>query len=134
MSKILIADDDPFLIKIYSTRFTQDGHDVIACTDGESALRQTIEEQPDLVVLDIMLPRLSGLDVLTALQEDKKTKSIPVVFMSNLSQEEEQKEAKDRGATDFLVKAKYTPSQVIEALQKYLKPVKKDTSSAEDQK
>lgn len=128
MSKIIIADDDPFLIKIYSTKLSQEGHDVIPCNDGQEALEKITSESPDLVLLDVMLPRLNGLDVLASMQEEKKTKNIPVVFLSNLAQDEEQEAAKKNGAAAYLIKARYTPSQVIEALQPYLnKPSKKES-------
>ena len=120
MSKVLLADDDPFLIQIYSTRLNRDGHQVICCADGQQALNQIQEQNPDLVVLDIMLPKLNGLDVLTAIKENKQLAKIPVVILSNLSHAEEQEEAKRRGATEFLAKIDYSPSQVVKALQKYL--------------
>jgi len=122
MAKVLIADDDPFLLKIYSTRLTQDGHEVLTASDGQSALDMALSEKPDLLVLDIMLPRLNGLDVLSELKSNSGVSKISVVFLSNLAQPEEQEEAKKRGADEFLIKARLTPSQVVEALQKYTGP------------
>ena len=121
MAKIVIADDDPFLIQIYSTRLTKDGHEVISCADGQSALDKIIETKPDLVVMDIMLPKLNGLDVLSAVRANKQLSKIPVVILSNLTHPDEQEEAKKRGATEFLAKIQFTPSQVIKALQKHIK-------------
>lgn len=121
MSKILIADDDAFLIKIYSTHLRNDGHEVITCTDGQSALDQAIAHNPDVIVLDIMLPRLNGLDVLEELRNHKTTKSTPVICLSNLTQEEEQKAALNLGANEFIIKASLTPSQIIEIVHRYLK-------------
>ena len=92
MARVILADDDPFLIKIYKTRLTQDGHEVVTCSDGETALEESLKQKPDLVVLDIMLPRLNGLEVLSGIRADKKCKDVPVVFLTNLAQEEEQKE------------------------------------------
>lgn len=122
MARVLIADDDPFLLKIYSTRLTQDGHEVMTASDGQTALEMAISEKPDLLVLDIMLPRLNGLDVLTELKSNSAANKIAVVFLSNLAQPEEQEEAQKRGADEFLIKARLTPSQVVEALQKYTGP------------
>ncbi len=120
MAKILIADDDPFLTQIYSTRLTKDGHQVVACSDGQTALQKAIETKPDLIVLDIMLPQLNGLDVLSSIRENKQLAKIPVIMLSNLTHAEEQEEAKRRGATEFLAKVQMSPSQVVAALQKYL--------------
>ncbi len=133
MAKIVIADDDPFLIQIYSTRFSRDGHEVLATTDGQSALDKIKETKPDLVILDIMLPKLSGLDVLSAIKEDRQLSKIPVVILSNLSHAEEQEEAKKRGATEFLAKVQYTPSQVVQALQKYLPKTTSKTSIPQEE-
>lgn len=120
MPKILIADDDPFLIKIYSTRLRQEGHEVFTCYDGQTALDQIKQNQPDLVVLDIMMPRLHGLDVLAEMRQDKKLKKTPVIFFSNLTHPDDRKEAEELGAAEFLEKAKLTPSQVIAAIHKYV--------------
>lgn len=129
MSKILIADDDAFLIKIYSTHLQQDGHEVITCTDGQSALEQAISQEPDVILLDIMLPRMNGLDVLEEIRSSRQTKSTPVICLSNLNQDEDQKAALDLGANEFLIKAKLTPSQIIEVVHKYLKAPKSSKSS-----
>lgn len=122
MSKILIADDDPFLIKIYSTYLSQDGHQVYTCTDGQSALETAIKNVPDVIVLDIMLPRMNGLDVLEELKNHKDTKNIPVVCLSNLISDDDQKLAIEYGASEFVIKARLTPNEIIEIIQKYLKP------------
>jgi CheY-like chemotaxis protein len=120
MSKILIADDDPFLIQIYSTRLAKDDHQVIACNDGQEAIEKILETKPDLIVLDIMLPKLNGLDILSSVRENKQFSKTPIVILSNLTHPQEQEEAKRRGATEFLSKIQYTPSQVITELQKHL--------------
>lgn len=120
MAKILIADDDPFLIQIYSTRFSKDGYEVETCADGEMALSKAKELKPDLVILDIMLPKMSGLDVLSELKADQSTAKIPVVILSNLTSVEEQEQAMERGAVAFLSKIRHTPSQVVREVEKYL--------------
>src|SRR5687768_16246557 len=120
MSKIILADDDPFLIQIYSTRLTKDGHEVITCSDGQQALDTILTQKPDLVVLDIMLPKLNGLDILSSLRENKQFAKLPIIILSNLTHGQEQEDAKKRGATEFMAKINYTPSQVMTELQKYL--------------
>ncbi len=131
MAKILIADDDAFLIKIYSTHLRNDGHEVITCTDGQSALDESIAQVPDIIMLDIMLPRMNGLDVLEEIRNHKVTKSIPVICLSNLTQEEEQKAALDLGANEFLIKARLTPSQIIEVIHKYIESSPKKSKTKE---
>lgn len=120
MAKIILADDDPFMIQIYSTRLSKDGHQIISCTDGQQAVDKAKEINPDLIVLDIMLPKLNGLDALSAIKADSRLKHIPVVILSNLSHPEEREEAQKRGAEEFLAKVQFTPSQVVAVLQKYL--------------
>ncbi len=140
MAKVIIADDDPFLIKIYSTRLRQEGHEVITCIDGQTALEEIKKHAPDLAVLDIMMPRLHGLDVLTEMRKDKKLKKTPVIFFSNLTNPDDLKEAQTLGASEFLEKAKLTPSQVITAIHKYIgdqplqigKPKSKEITKTED--
>jgi len=83
-----------------------------------------LEEKPDVIVLDIMLPRLNGLDVLEELRSNKATKDIPVICLSNLVQEEDQKLAMDLGANEFIVKVRLTPNEIIEVIHKYVKPAK----------
>ena len=120
MAKIILADDDPFLTKIYSTRLSKDGHEVVTCADGQQALDKILEIKPDLVVLDIMLPKLNGLDVLSAVRAQKNLAKLPIVILTNLIHNEEQTEAMKRGATAFLAKIQFTPSQVMTELEKYL--------------
>ena len=122
MATILIADDDPFLIKIYSTYLNRDQHQVFTCTDGQTALETAIRETPDVIVLDIMLPRMNGLDVLEELRSNKSTKDIPVICLSNLVQEDDQKLAMDLGAQEFIIKARLTPNEIIQIIHKYIKP------------
>jgi CheY-like chemotaxis protein len=121
MARILMADDDPSLVQMYSTRLIKDGHEVEVCGDGESALARIKEMKPDLVVLDIMLPKLTGLEVLEMMRADSATSKIPVVVLSNLSSPEEQQKAKELEVAAFLTKVHYTPSQVVSELEKYVK-------------
>jgi two-component system alkaline phosphatase synthesis response regulator PhoP len=121
MARILLADDDPFLVQIYSTRLGKDGHEVVTCGDGEAALEKTKEWKPELVVLDIMLPKLTGLEVLASLKGDAGTSKIPVVILSNLTSAEEQDKARELGAVAFLTKVEHTPSQVVKELEKYIR-------------
>ena len=118
--KILLVEDDPLLVKMYTAKFEKEGFDVIFAEDGEDGLKKALSENADILLLDVMMPKLSGIDMLSKLRADPKGKSIPVIVFSNLSQEEEAKKALELGAKEYLIKANLTPSQVLEKIKKYL--------------
>lgn len=120
MAKILLIEDEVLNVKMYSTFLKAEGHQVISADDGEKGLRLVSEFQPDLIVLDIMMPKISGLDLLTRLRQDPKTKNIPVIVLSNLAEPEKAKKALALGAKEFLVKAKVDPRQVIVKIKQHL--------------
>ena len=118
--KILIVEDDPFLSSIAFVRLEQEGYEVSVATDGEKALALLEKEIPDLILLDIVLPGVNGFDVLKAVKADKRWKDISVIIFSNLGQEHEIEDSKKFGADDFLVKAKFTPREVLEKIRRLL--------------
>ncbi len=120
MAKILLIEDDPFLTKMYKTRFEGEKHEVVAASDGETALSLLKNSPPNLVILDVMLPKLGGFSILEEMQKTAKLKDIPVVVLSNLTDKESMDKAKTLGVKEFLVKAEHTPTQVFEAVKKYL--------------
>lgn len=123
MAKILFIEDDPLIVKIYTTRLTADGYEVFSAENGEDGLKVAEEVMPDLIVLDIMMPKLDGFAVLTQLRQNEKTKDIPVLVYSNLAQEEEMKRAKTLGATEFIVKANLSPTEMVEKIKQYLQQI-----------
>lgn len=120
MSKILIVEDDPLIVKIYSTRLKADGHEIFTAENGEDGIRQAIQHEPDLVVLDVMMPRMDGFGVLQKIRSDERLAKTPIIMYSNLSNEDEIQRAKKMGATEFIVKANLSPNQVIAKLKEYL--------------
>lgn len=120
MKKILIVEDDRFIIDIYSTKLKEEGYEVLIAENGEKALEQ-IEKNPDLILLDIVLPGMDGWEILREIKKREKTKSIPVLVLSNLSQKSEVEKAFKLGATKYLVKSNFTPSQVIAQIKECLK-------------
>lgn len=120
MAKILFVEDDPLIVKIYTTRLIADGYHVLTADNGETGLHIAETENPDLVVLDVMMPKMDGFAVLTRLRENEKMKSIPILVYSNLAQEEEMQRAKSLGATEFIVKANLSPTEMVEKIKKYL--------------
>ena len=121
MKKILLVEDDPFLIDIYTTKLKDSGFDVKVAADGDEALGTVKEEKPALVVLDVVLPHIDGWEILSQLKSDKELKKIKVIILSNLGQKEEVEKGLKLGATKYLIKAHYTPSQVVEEIKKVLK-------------
>lgn len=115
--RILIVEDDPFLSSIAAVRLEQEGYKVSVATDGERALSLLEKEIPDLVLLDIVMPGINGWDVLKAIKANERCKNVSVIMFSNLGQEHEIEDGKKLGADDFLVKAKFTPREVLEKIQ-----------------
>ncbi|MDD5290564.1 MAG: response regulator [Patescibacteria group bacterium] len=118
--KILLVEDDPFLLSMYNTKFEMENFKVVTAEDGEKGLKLALKEMPDVILLDIMLPRMDGFEVLKALKADKKTSGIPVILLTNLSQKEKVKEGLSLGANDYLIKAHFMPSEVVEKIKKLI--------------
>lgn len=121
VGRILLVEDDLTLAKMYATKLKQERFEVELACDGESGLAKIGEWNPDLVVLDLMVPKIGGIELLTQLRADPKGKTLPVVILSNLSQAEDIQRCNQLGVKEFLVKADFTPSQVVEKIKQYLK-------------
>src|SRR4030042_2239731 len=116
--KILLIEDDPFLCSMYSSKFEIEGFTVLSADNGENGLDTAKREMPNLILLDIMLPRLDGFEVLKRLKSDALTANIPVIMLTNLNQKDEYEKGRSLGAVDFLVKAHYLPTEVVEKIKK----------------
>ena len=114
--KVLLVEDDPMLLDIYSTKFKEAGFEVITAGDGEEALRKAEKEQPDVMILDLVLPHQDGWEVLEALKKNKKH-AFKVVVLSNVGQKEDVERGLQLGAVKYLIKSQYTPSQVVEEVK-----------------
>ena len=121
MKRILLVEDDPFLIDIYTTKLKEAGFKIEVATDGEEGLRKLTEKKFDLLVLDIVLPQIDGWEILKKVKADQKLKETPVLILSNLGQKGEVEKGMKLGATKYLIKAHYTPSEVIEEIKEVLK-------------
>ncbi len=122
--KILIIEDDFFVRDLYKRELSRKGFEVSTAEDGAEGLLKVIEEKPDLILLDIMLPKMSGLDVLKKVKEKEEVKDIPVVLLTNLGQDNVIREGFTLGAVGYLIKAAYTPTQIIEEVKKFLRESK----------
>lgn len=118
--KILLIEDDFFLSDIYRTKLTRENYDVRIAEDGVEGLHQVNEFQPDLVLLDIMIPKMDGLEVLKKVKADFRLQNIPVILLSNLGQDNIEKGGRELGAVDYILKSDYTPKKVIERMKRYL--------------
>lgn len=119
--KILIVEDDEFLRSLAAKRLEKEGYTVLAATDGDMGIKMASEEAPGIILLDLLLPGLSGYEVLEKLRAESATKSTPVIVFSNLGQKEDVEKAKGLGANDFLIKANFTLDDVVEKIKQYLK-------------
>jgi DNA-binding response OmpR family regulator len=125
MKKILLVEDDPFLIDIYQKKLKDSGFKVEVAKDGEKALEILKEKNFDLMLLDIVLPKIDGWKILEEIREMKKEKKdlekMKIVIWSNLGEKEDVKKGLSLGATSYLIKANFTPSEVVREIEKLLK-------------
>ncbi|MEK7653468.1 MAG: response regulator [Patescibacteria group bacterium] len=118
--KILLVEDEPELIHIFGAVLKQSGFEVEIVMDGESALKKVKSFQPDLVLLDLVIPEIDGYEVLSRIKKDKKTKDILVYVWSNLAQNGEIKKAEKLGADGYLIKTDYVPTKLVERVKEIL--------------
>lgn len=118
--KILVAEDDRFLLKVYSTKLEQAGYAVITSNDGVEALRKAHEVKPDLMLLDMIMPKKNGFDVLLELKGDPETAAIPVIILSSLGQETDVERGLQIGAVDYLIKSNASFKDVKEKIEQYI--------------
>lgn len=113
MTKILLVEDDSNLREIYGARLEAEGYVIVAAIDGEEALAIAVKEKPDLIISDVMMPKISGFDMLDILRSTPETKDIRVIMMTALSQDEDRKRGEDLGADRYIVKSQVTLDDVV---------------------
>jgi len=118
--KVLVVEDDVFLSGIYQKKFEMEGFKVIPALDGEKGLTEAKKKKPAIILLDILLPKLDGFAVLTKLKADPETKDIPVILLTNLGQKDDVEKGLQAGAVDYLIKAHFKPSEVVDKVRKVL--------------
>jgi len=119
--KVLIVDDDAFLSGIYATKLELDGFAVVSARDGDEGLKAALKEIPDLILLDVLMPKLDGFEVLKRLKAEETTKHIPVIMLTNLGQKEDVEKGLQEGAADYLIKAHFVPAEAVAKIKKVLK-------------
>lgn len=120
LAKILVVEDDEFLANIYKTKLGIEGFAVVAAKDGEAGIKAAKKEMPDLMLLDILMPKMDGFEVLKALKADSKLKRIKVIMLTNLGQKEDVDRGLELGADDYLIKAHFLPSETVAKIKKIL--------------
>jgi len=118
---IILVEDDSFISSMYQTKLTSLGYQVEIIDDGEAAWdRLRKDPLPDLILLDVVLPKRDGFEILEDLKKDKKTKDVPVILLTNLGQKPDVERGLKLGANDYIIKAHFTPTEVIEKISKLL--------------
>ena len=120
MAKILLVEDDNNLREIYEARLMAEGYDIVSARDGEEALSVAIKEKPDLIISDVMMPKISGFDMLDILRTTEETKNVKVIMMTALSQAEDKARAEKLGADRYLVKSQVTLEDVAKVAKEVL--------------
>jgi len=115
---ILIVEDDTFLADLYKTKFEMEGLKVLVAYEGEKGLALAKKNNPDIILLDLILPKLSGFEILKTLKADAKYRDIPVVLLTNMSQKADVDKGLKLGADDYLIKAHFMPTEVIEKIKR----------------
>lgn len=120
MTKIAIIEDDPTISQMYRMKFEATGFDVQLASDGERGVALVEDFRPDLILLDMQMPRKNGYEALTEIRATDWGKSIPVIILTNMGEEESPKELRGLGIESYIVKADLTPSQVVERVKRTL--------------
>lgn len=120
MSKIMVVEDEASLREIYSIRITAEGYDVVTAGDGEEALAVAVREKPDLILSDVMMPKISGFDMLDILRSTPETANIRVIMMTALSAEDQRQRGERLGADRYLVKSQVGIEDVINSIHEVL--------------
>jgi len=121
MKKILIIEDEKILSEMYNFKFTKEGYKVLTGMDVEEGLEKIKKELPDLIILDILLPKESGLYFLEKRKNISGAENVPVIVLSNFDDKETKEKAFQLGAKDYMIKSNYNPKEILEKIQSYLK-------------
>lgn len=120
MAKVLVIDDDPFILDMYSVKLREAGFSVDTAENGETGMEKFKKESPDVVLLDIVMPNLDGFTILETLRKEKSSPQTKIILLTNLGQKEDVERGNRLGADDYIIKAHFTPSEVVEKVKKIL--------------
>jgi len=120
MKKILLFEDEEIMVDLLQRKLTKEGYEVFIARDGEEGMRTLREKNPDLVLLDIVMPKMSGFEVMEEMIKDKKLVKIPVIIISNSGQPVELDRVQKLGAKDWLIKTEFDPQEVVDKVAKQI--------------
>jgi DNA-binding response OmpR family regulator len=118
--RVAIIEDDTFLADMYATKFELEGFDMHVANNGEDGLALVKKVKPDLILLDVLMPKMNGFEVLSNLRSDAEFKDTPVILLTNLGQKEDVDKGLEMGAQDYLIKAHFVPSEVVQKVKALL--------------
>ncbi|MBU0732349.1 response regulator [Patescibacteria group bacterium] len=119
--KILLVEDDEMLHNMYTQKFKTKGYEVMSAYNGSEGVKMAEAETPDLILMDIIMPKMDGFVALKKIRKSKNIGETPVIILTNLGQEEDIKKGKELGADDYFIKANHTPAEVVEKVEAVLK-------------
>ena len=127
MAKILLVDDDALLVRMYQTKLKADGYEVETASDGNEGFNKTKVFKPDLILLDVMMPKVNGFEMLQKLKENLYTKKIPVILLTNVGgSEADIEKGLSLGAVAYLIKANFLPKEIVQKVKEILAGYKRD--------
>lgn len=118
--KILIVEDDSFVAEVYSAKLLEIGHEIWIARNGKEGIRMVSEKKPDLILLDIIMPVMNGIEMLEELKKKDEWKQIPVILLTNLGEKESVQKVRNLGVQDYLIKSHFTPAEVIDKIERTL--------------
>lgn len=118
---ILLVEDEKMLAEMYTTKFSMEGFTVQKAFDGQQGVELAKQYKPDIILLDVIMPKIDGFGALKMLKQDPALKNIPVIMLTNLGQEDDVKKGKELGAVDYFVKSNHSPSEIVEKVKAILK-------------
>jgi CheY-like chemotaxis protein len=117
MAKILVVEDDPLMLRMYQKIFTFEKHEVDVASDGEEGLAKVLSFNPTIILLDVMMPKMNGLQVLEQLKANPATKAIPVIMLTNLAGQQDAETALSKGAVKYIIKSEHEPKEIADMVQ-----------------
>lgn len=118
--KVLLVEDDPFIRDIYQVKFSQEGFEVQAADNGIEALKKMEQFVPNIILLDIIMPYMDGMETLKNIKSKDEWKKIPIIMLTNISEKEKIAKSEDYGINDYLIKSHFTPSEVVKKVKTLL--------------
>lgn len=118
--KVLIVEDEKMLAEMYATKFSMEGFTAIQAHDGAEGIERAQADTPNIILLDIIMPKLDGFGVLKQLKSQATLKNIPVILLTNLGQDDDIRKGKELGASDYFVKANHSPQEIVDKVKAVL--------------